>query len=221
VCADPKTLPFGCGYEVPNLQPGTYNVLVEGFSPGSEGTVDLTLSIIDDRQLEICNNGIDDDMNGLTDCQDPKCATSPLCPHTSCHPNANVDPIPLDGSKVTKLVTTQGNGANNTAPCATKAGGQSAVVEFSVTAAADISVSWTQIGNHAVAAYQNIGSMLSCNAGPLLACAPAIGNNMPGMASFSNVQPGSYYLIVAGDQPDGTTQFSGAVDVTFSGTPHM
>src|SRR6185503_15626928 len=60
VCADPKTLPFGCGYEVPNLQPGTYNVIVEAFTPGSEGTMNLTLSIVDDRQLEICNNNIDD-----------------------------------------------------------------------------------------------------------------------------------------------------------------
>ncbi|MDB4965196.1 MAG: hypothetical protein JWN44_885, partial [Myxococcales bacterium] len=61
VCADPKTLPFGCGYEVPNLQPGTYNVIVEGFQPGSEGVVNLTLSVDNDRQLEICNNGVDDD----------------------------------------------------------------------------------------------------------------------------------------------------------------
>src|SRR5262249_42719072 len=79
VCADPNTLPFGCGYVVPNLQPGTYNVLVQGFDSGSEGSVNLTLSVQDDRQLEICNNGVDDDGNGLTDCADPKCVTSPFC----------------------------------------------------------------------------------------------------------------------------------------------
>lgn len=30
-------------------------------------------------QTEICNNGIDDDGNGLTDCRDPACFTSPYC----------------------------------------------------------------------------------------------------------------------------------------------
>jgi hypothetical protein len=67
VCGDPTTLPFGCGYIVPNLQPGTYNVLVAAFKPGDEGQVNLRLGITDDRQLEICNNGIDDDHDGFTD----------------------------------------------------------------------------------------------------------------------------------------------------------
>ncbi|HZS40588.1 MAG TPA: hypothetical protein VFF06_27335 [Polyangia bacterium] len=220
VCADPKTLPFGCGYEIPNLQPGTFNVIVEGFTAGSEGVVNLTLSVIDDRQLEICNNGIDDDMNGFTDCQDKKCATSPFCAKSQCKPDATVDPVPLTGAQVFRLVTTQNNGTHGAVPCATAPGGQAAVVEFQVTAPADLTVQYTQIGNHAVALYTDVGAMLACDAGTLLGCAPAVGFNMSGMQSFSNVPPGSYYLILAGDQPDGTTQYSGAVNLAISGMPH-
>ena len=46
-------IPFGCNYEVPNLQPGTYYVIVEAFQAGSEGVVNITLSSIQDRAFEI------------------------------------------------------------------------------------------------------------------------------------------------------------------------
>ncbi len=222
VCADPKIIPFGCNYEIPNLQPGTYNVIVEGFTAGSEGAVDLTLSVIDDRQLEICNNGIDDDGNGLIDCADPKCATAANCLNLVCKPAVTIDPVPLDGSTTIKLVTTAGNGTHGAVPCATAAGGNSAVIEFQLTTAADLTVQYTQIGNHAIAVYNDISNMLPCDAAsPPLACVAATGANSSGMQTFTNVPAGHYYMIIAGDQPDGTTQFSGAVDVAFSGTPHM
>ena len=40
-----------------------------------------------------------------------------------------------------------------------------------------------------------------------------------GSFSYAKVPQGKYYLIIAGDQPDGTTQFSGSVNMEFSGTP--
>jgi hypothetical protein len=219
VCADPKTLPFGCGYEVPNLQPGTYNVIVEAFTPGSEGTMNLTLSIVDDRQLEICNNGIDDDNNGLIDCADPKCATSIYCVKQQCRPDQTIDPMPLTGTNVFKLVQTAGNGVVAQAPCATTPGGQTAVVELTLTANADLKVQWNQLGNHVVSVWNDAGAQLPCDAGALLACAPAVGMNQPGMATFSKVPQGRYYLIVQGDAPDGAVQSSGSVSLAISGTP--
>jgi hypothetical protein len=36
----------------------------------------------------------------------------------------------------------------------------------------------------------------------------------------SNVPVGRYYLVIAGDQPDGTTQYSGAVNIGVKGVPH-
>jgi hypothetical protein len=219
-CADPVTLPFGCDYEIPNLQPGTYNVLVEAFAPGSEGQVDLTLSIVNDRQLEICNNGIDDDGNGLIDCADPKCATSQYCASYQCRPDATIDPLPLDGSNTFKLVQTANNGVHGQVPCASGSGGQSAVVEISLTAAADLKLQWNQIGNHDFALYTVMGTQLPCDAGQLTGMCVKSGNAPSGAASFTNVPQGKYYLIVQGDQADGTTQYSGSVTVALSGMPH-
>jgi hypothetical protein len=220
VCADPKTLPFGCGYEVPNLQPGTYNVIVEAFTPGSEGTMNLTLSIVDDRQLEICNNGIDDDHNGLTDCADPKCFTSPYCVNSQCKPDATIDPMPLTGANVFKLVQTAMNGVHGQIPCASATGGQSAVIEITLTASANLTLQWNQIGNHDFALYSVAGSSGPCDAGTLTGSCIKSNGSATGMATFSAVPQGKYYLIVQGDGPDGATQYSGSANVELSGIPN-
>ena len=220
VCADPKTLPFGCGYEVPNLSAGVYNVIVEGFAPGSEGTMDLTLSVVDDRQLEICNNGIDDDGDGKIDCADRKCATSQFCTKAQCRPDQTIDPVPLTGADTVVQVKTQGNGIHGTVPCATAAGGQTGAVLFRLTAKADLTVQFEQFGNHAIALYTDDGATLPCDSGTLLACQAAIGKNASGTATFSGVPAGEYYLLIAGDQPDtASATFSGSVDLDFTGMP--
>jgi hypothetical protein len=79
-CADPSTLPFGCNFAIPGLSPGTYNLIVDGVEMGSEGTVILTLSGVSPTSTEICNNGIDDNGDGVIDCADRTCVSSPLCP---------------------------------------------------------------------------------------------------------------------------------------------
>ena len=221
VCADPKTLPFGCGYEIPNLQPGTYNVIVEAFESGTEGTMQLTLSVLDDRQLEICNNNIDDDMNGLTDCNDPKCFTSQYCTKSQCRADKTINPMPLTGTQVFELVQTSGNGDHGGAGCATTAGGQSAIIGISLTANADLTLQWQQIGNHDFALYTNDGQQAPCDAGTQLQCTKGGGANQSGNTSWTNVPEGNYWLVVAADAPDGTTISSGSVDVALSGLPHM
>jgi hypothetical protein len=220
-CADPKTLPFGCNFEIPNMQPGKYFVLVESFQPGSAGQVSLTLSIIDDRQLEICNNGIDDDGNGLIDCKDPKCFTSQYCANSQCKPDASIDPMPLTGANQFELVQTSAVGVHGQVPCATATGGQTGVIEIGLTAAADLKLQWQQIGQHDFALFSDSGTQFPCDGGTLTgACTKSTGMGAAGMTSFTNVPQGKYYLLIQGDQPDGTTQYSGSVSIAISGTPH-
>jgi len=214
VCADPKTLPFGCGYEVPNLQPGTYHVIAEAFQAGSEGTVNLTLSIRDDRQLEICNNGKDDDGNGLTDCADPKCVTSPFCANAACRADATVDPVPLDGTTVSRLVQTAGAATQASPACESTPGGPTAVVELRLTAKANVNLAWNQLGNHDFALYTEAGTMLPCDAGPLVSCNPSSGA-ATGTTAWSAVPAGRYFLIVAADTP----MSAGSVALQLSGSP--
>jgi hypothetical protein len=219
-CADPNTLPFGCGYAVPNLQSGDYNVIVQGFTSGSEGSVDLNISVLGDRAIEICNNQIDDDNDGFIDCADRKCATSPACAKLQCRPDTSILPVPLDGSNTFRLVQTSGAAVQAHLPCATKPGGNTAVIELQLTAAADLKMTFNQIGNHDIGLYTKQGAGLSCDAGTLLVCAKSAGATS-GMTSFSNVPAGRYYLVIAGDQPDTTTtEFSGAVNIALSGSPH-
>src|SRR5262249_48772827 len=156
--------------EVPNLQPGTYNVIVEAFQPGSEGTVNLTLSVDDDRLLEICNNGIDDDGDGAVDCADRKCATSVYCTQAQCRPDQTIDPMPLDGSTVSKLVQTAGAAVQARPACESMPGGPTAVVVLRLTTKADLKLTWNQLGNHDFALYSQVGTMLPCDAGALVSC---------------------------------------------------
>jgi hypothetical protein len=71
------------------LAAGVYRVVVESFQ-GTEGPSTVTLSTGNAVKMEICNNGIDDDQNGLFDCQDSACISSPLCVGSECTPDANV-----------------------------------------------------------------------------------------------------------------------------------
>jgi hypothetical protein len=53
-------------------------------TPGCDGNPPVCISLDDDPEsCEICDNGIDDDDNGLEDCQDPNCRNSPECTITT------------------------------------------------------------------------------------------------------------------------------------------
>ncbi|MDB4970910.1 MAG: hypothetical protein JWN44_6599, partial [Myxococcales bacterium] len=193
---------------------GTYNVIVEGFQPGSEGVVNLTLSVDNDRQLEICNNGVDDDKDGFVDCADRKCATFPGCAMSQCRPDQTIDPVPLDGSTVSKLVQTTGAAVQARPSCEATPGGPTAVVALRLTAKADLKLTWNQLGNHDFALFAQSGTMLPCDAGSLVSC-NASGGTGVGMTSWSAVPPGRYFLVVAADTPAS----AGSVALGLSGTP--
>jgi hypothetical protein len=213
-CADPSVLPFGCNFIMPNLQPGKYNLIVQAFSAGQEGTVNLTLTGEQERVLEICNNGIDDDMDGFTDCADKKCYTSPYCQKYRCISDKNMGLLPLDGSSTTATVQTSGNGDKYAAPCASASGGQDATVDFQVPGKANLTLQWAQTGNHVLALYTNDNDLAACNAGTLINCTASAGVQT-GTINLPSLAAGKYHLIVDADHPGS----EGGVIVTASGTP--
>jgi hypothetical protein len=201
-CADPEVLPFGCSFAIPNLQPGTYNLIVQAFQPGSEGTVQLTLSGLGDAIREICNNGIDDDGDGAIDCMDLKCVTDPACAKFACRADQNVGLLPLDGT-LTPAVVVQTSTAGDdeaTAMCVSAPGGQDAVVDFQLPALADLTVQWAQVGNHALAIYADGGMLLACEASTNVACFKT-GGTATGTQVFPKVPMGRYHLVVDADKP--------------------
>ena len=201
VCVDPTVLPFGCGYSLPNLQPGQYNVLVQAFQAGSEGVVNLTLTGQQEIIRETCNNGIDDDGDGATDCADRKCATDLSCRKFACRPEQMAGILPLDGSLRSLVVQTAAAGDDQMqTSCASAPGGQDGVIDFQVPATADVAIQWAQVGDHDFALYDDEGMALACDAGRQRACVSSLGV-ATGMHVFSALPPGRYHLVVDADRP--------------------
>jgi hypothetical protein len=201
VCVDPAVLPFGCGYSIPELQPGPYNVIVQAFQSGGEGNVTLTLTGIQEMIREICDNGVDDDRDGAIDCADRKCVTEAICAMFACSADQAVGLLPLDGSPASAVVQTAMAGDNQMrTSCATVPGGQDGVVDFQLPAVADVTMQWAQVGDHDFALYDDEGKLLACDVGVQRACVASMGM-ATGMHQFMALPGGRYHLVVDADQP--------------------
>jgi hypothetical protein len=214
-CVDPRIFPSGCNWYFPNLQPGKYNLIVEAFQAGSEGTVDLTLTGFQEKVLEICNNGIDDDGDGFIDCADRKCVTDPQCSQFACRVDDRVGVVVLDGTTVTSAVVQTSNAGDDqqSTPCVSQPGGQDAVVQFELPAKTSLKIEWAQAGNHDFAIYQDTSDLLACDANPLSDCHKTNGAST---GSYNvTLALGKYYLVVDADAPGK----EGGVVLQFSGLP--
>jgi uncharacterized protein (DUF2141 family) len=217
-CADPSLLPFGCDFIMPNLQPGKYDILVEAFAAGQEGTVNLTLFGVQEKVIEICNNGIDDDGNGLIDCADPACFTSPYCTGQRCMPVKDLGILPLDGTTKTS-VTVQTAGAASSASnvaCVVTAGGGDQDVDFQMPSTGDLTLAWAQQGNAVFDVFQNASPLGACDAGQSMSCVASTGT-ATGSTVFKALSAGKYHLVVKADKPGD----EGGVVIELSGTPSM
>jgi hypothetical protein len=201
VCVDPAVLPFGCGYSLPELQPGAYNLIVQAFQAGSEGIVNLTLTGVQEAIREICGNGIDDDGDGAIDCMDRKCVTQATCTRFACRPEQNAGLMPLDGSPVSLVVQTAMSGDDQmTTSCTSAPGGQDGVVDFQIPALAEVTMQWAQVGDHDFALYDNENTRFACDAGRQRACVSSMGM-ATGTHLFSALPAGRYHLVVDADRP--------------------
>jgi len=146
--------------------------VVQAFASGSEGTVNLLLTGLSETFLEICNNGIDDgrrrghgllrhQVRGRSDCVSIWSASQPRC-WVSCrlmaHPRLprfrHRFPLP---TKPRALV------------CRARAAARPRSV-FTLTAKADLTIEWSQFGNHDLVLYHQINAHLPCEANTQLDC---------------------------------------------------
>jgi hypothetical protein len=214
-CADPTTLPSGCDFGLPNLQPGSYYILVQGFAAGSEGTVDLTLYGVAQRTLEICNNGIDDDGDGAIDCDDRKCATDVSCNSLRCRPDKQLGLLAIDGSTVSTTVQTSGAGDDqHKSSCVSGSGGADAVVSFTLPGKTDLTIAWAQVGKHALVLYQGDNAQVPCEANTLVDCKATAGATT-GSYVLRGLGAGKYYLVLDADKAGS----EGGVILQISGLP--
>jgi hypothetical protein len=67
-------------------------VVVDGWSQFSRGTYVLDINLVGPVCTETaCNDGLDDDEDGLIDCEDPDCAAAPHCYESSCSDGVDND----------------------------------------------------------------------------------------------------------------------------------
>ncbi len=77
---------FSCLFEQVDISDlkDTASAICSCRSEGCDGTPPVCISTTPDpTSCEICNNGKDDDGNGLVDCEDPNCENSPFCSDTT------------------------------------------------------------------------------------------------------------------------------------------
>ena len=207
---------FGsCNFNFPNLQPGLWNLVVQAYESGTEGTVSLTVTGVNTVAGEICNNGIDDDGDGATDCYDLKCAGDPTCEKLWCNPDEALGILPLNSTPTPVAVTTsRSTNKQATSTCVSGKGGGQAAVGFTLTSKADLTFAWTQFGNHALVLYRQLDPSLPCEANALLDCHATV-NAATGSYSVSGLEQGRYYLVVDADKPGS----EGTVMLQISGLP--
>ena len=61
----------------------TYYVVIDGWQ-GATSSFDLSATCPQSTSETVCNDGADDDGDGLTDCADPDCANDPACQDADC-----------------------------------------------------------------------------------------------------------------------------------------
>jgi len=139
---------------------------------------------------EICNNGLDDDDDGLVDCKDPDCANfagcqphmcdpnnpdctdpmcvdNPKCKNLKCMPTVDFGTLAPKGSTSTKMEDTTGTTDVAVTPCAPGGGGM-VVGEFVLSGAADLTLSWKQAkGEDNVFGLFVAGINQACGANPV------------------------------------------------------
>jgi hypothetical protein len=203
ICVDQPQLPapFGCNYSIPDLQPGLYNVIIQAFQAGDEGTINLTLTGIRPASgREICDNGVDDDADGAVDCADRKCVATPVCAQFACRPDRSLGLLQLGAMVSTAVQTAMADDDQTNTVCASAPGGQDADVDFRLPAKADLTLEWAQVGDHAFVLYGDQGALFACDAGAALACVSTNGM-ATGSIVFPGLPPGRYHLVVDANRP--------------------
>ncbi|HEY1585762.1 MAG TPA: hypothetical protein VGH63_08735, partial [Polyangia bacterium] len=122
------------------LPAGTYYIIVQSY-PGTQGATTLRLST--GHGSEICDNGVDDDGNGLVDCADQACVNAPNCLDEECEPELNLGAIIVDAPAKTADFDTKTTSNRYHPTCAGSSTGNDYVVRFTLHETAGLLVQWT------------------------------------------------------------------------------
>ncbi len=205
-CYDPSSATSGL-HAFPNLPAGHYYLITQAFEPAGQGPVSVTLST--SSTPEICNNGIDDNNNGLIDCQEASCATAPNCVTQECKTDINLGALVLNAPGQTASFSTVGSHTNNDLICEANTGGGDIVVAFTLAETAGIQVVWSQTGDHILGLVRLPPAGQPCDANTLSCYDPDM-RTMDDVA-FDTQPAGNYAIIFKATKPGAEGQITATI----------
>jgi hypothetical protein len=208
-CFDPESAQEG-SFSATALPAGDYYLFAEAFSAGLEGQIEVTLSTGSATATEICNNGVDDDGDGATDCADLDCVLSEACLSLQCRSDENVGTLILDGPPRTVTVNTA-TGDNQIEETCAAGGGRDRVIRLVMPEAGGIAVRVRQRGWHVYGLHPDLGPGQPCLA-DRRSCFDSNDRRVFTIA-YDAVDKGVYYFGVDALEPGQ----EGEVQLSFSG----
>ena len=190
-CFDPKSKKTGT-FSLKALDAGTYYLIAEAFAKTLEGKVTVTLSTGPGSSKEVCNNGVDDDLDGATDCADLDCTFHVSCANKQCKYDVNLGTLVVNGPGKTATVNTASASNTYDLVCAAGGGGDR-VIRFVMPSAAVVGVQVSQKGWHAFGMHRSMGPGTRCDASK----AGCLQKKWPGIIiDYGTKEKGVYYYIV-------------------------
>ena len=172
---------------------GKYILIFKATEPGQEGVLNLRISAFRSRQTEVCDNGIDDDGNGLIDCADPACFGIGTCAPPACMPDTNLGSFSW-GTMQTTVIDTTGAPDLYETTCSKGDGGER-ILRLTLTEPMALGIDCMDSASHVFELSQQLAPLDACDAN-MPQCAD------PGTLPFGcdyeipDLQPGDYNLIV-------------------------
>lgn len=201
------------------LEPGAYFLIVDADFEGDAAVYSLDLLFTAPLELELlCGDGVDDDGDGLTDCNDDDCALEQICVAESClapTPINEGEPITEadDGLTLTYQGDTTGMQGNLTGSCDVDTGAAADVVyALEISDAMVVTISHAFGGFFYPAVYVLQGS---CAPEAEIACAAE--SDKPAVLNELVLQPGMYYVVVDASFADDEAPYTLTLD--FSSVP--
>jgi len=149
---------------------------------------------------EICGNGTDDDLDGRADCRDPDCAGTTACRGSACVVHFDFGTLHR-GATATAEWSTAATPNSFLSSCG--GAGADFTAAFTLDAPANVLIHLTQAGSHSLTLSTEAGEGSSCLAGEVV-CWPSPGTHMPGTFSFSGLPPARYFLNIDAITEDAT-----------------
>src|SRR6185369_1637752 len=167
---------------------------------GTEGATTIALTTGSPGKAEVCDNGIDDDGNGVVDCQDAACVTAPSCAASECSPDVSVGALVVGAPSKNVTVDTATSANRYHPPCAGTSKGNDRAIAFSLPEAGGVRVVFQNDGDHTFSIFKMAAAGQACDDDTNLVTCADLGQSAGDFAQ-DGLPAGKYLLIAKAVSP--------------------